>query len=172
MHSLYGEIAPVNKQNEHLTDRKKEMLGLSPLNIAFHMADLSEFSNTVSPPSDIPDYIKEKTNEKIKLEQEIGKLKAQIENKRRRRVLRGTALEDGRITSFRLKWYTDLSEQLRKYGIPVHDISKLAKLVDNISQYDYDVEKVINEFSDPCMIDMQDQLQITQQLLLLFSSPS
>jgi hypothetical protein len=63
-------------------------------------------------------------------------------------MLRDTALEDGRITTFRLKWYTDLSEELRKYGIPVHDISKLVKLVNNIRQYDYDVGKVINEFSN------------------------
>jgi predicted transcriptional regulator len=47
-----------------------------------------------------------------------------------------------------LKWYTHLSEQLRKYGIPVYDISKLVKLVDNIRQYDYNIEKVTNEFSD------------------------
>jgi hypothetical protein len=63
-------------------------------------------------------------------------------------LLRDTALEDARITSFRLKWYTDLSEELRKYGIPVHDISKLVKFVNNIGEYDYDVEKVINEFSN------------------------
>ena len=37
---------------------------------------------------------------------------------------------------------------MRKYGIPVHDISKLVKLVNNIRQYDYDVEKIINEFSN------------------------
>ena len=127
-------------------------IGLSPQNIAFHLADLLEFSNTALPLSKIPDYINEKTNEKIKLEQEIEKLKAQIETLREQKedaeLLRDTALEDARITSFRLKWYTDLSEQLRKYGIPVHDISKLVKLVNNVRQYDYDAEKVINEFSD------------------------
>ena len=104
------------------------------------------------PLSKIPDYIKEKTNEKIKLDQEIEKLKAQVQTLREQKedaeLIRDTALEDARITSFRLKWYTDLSEELRKYGIPVHDISKLVKLVNNIRQYDYDVEKVINEFSN------------------------
>ena len=104
------------------------------------------------PLSKIPDYIKEKTTEKRKLEEEIEKLKAQIETLREQKedaeLLRDTALEDARITTFRLKWYTDLSEELRKYEIPVHDISKLVKLVNNIRQYDYDVEKVINEFSN------------------------
>ena len=127
-------------------------IGLSPQNIAFHLTDLLEFSNTALPLSKIPDYIKEKTTEKGKLEEEIEKLKAQIETLREQKedaeLIRDTALEDARITSFRLKWYTDLSEELRKYGIPVHDISKLVKLVNNVRQYDYDVEKVINEFSN------------------------
>jgi hypothetical protein len=48
----------------------------------------------------------------------------------------------------KIKWYTDLREGLRKYGIPIDEISKLVKLVNNIRHYDYDVEKVINEFSD------------------------
>ena len=116
------------------------------------MADLLEFSNNVLPLSKIPDYIKEKTDEKIKLEQKIEKLKSQIERLREQKedaeLIRDRALEDARTTSFRLKWYTDLSEQLRKYGIPVYDISKFVKLVDNIRQYDHGVEKLINEFSD------------------------
>ena len=96
--------------------------------------------------------LKRRRLRKESLEEEIEKLKAQIETLREQKedaeMLRDTALEDARITSFRLKWYTDLSEELRKYGIPVHDISKLVKLVNNIRQYDYDVEKVINEFSN------------------------
>jgi hypothetical protein len=127
-------------------------IGLSPQNIAFHLTDLLEFSNTALPLSKIPDYIKEKTTEKRKLEEETENLKAQIQTLREQKedaeLIRDTALEDARMTSFRLKWYTDLSEELRKYGIPVHEIPKLVKLVNNIRQYDYDVEKVINEFSD------------------------
>jgi hypothetical protein len=52
------------------------------------------------------------------------------------------------MTSSVLKWYSDLREELRKYGIPIHDISKFAKLVNNIRQYDYDARKVIDKFSD------------------------
>ena len=37
---------------------------------------------------------------------------------------------------------------MRKYGISVDDIPKLAKLVNSLKQYEYDVEKVINEFSN------------------------
>jgi hypothetical protein len=62
-------------------------------------------------------------------------------------LLRNTIL-DGRITSYRLKWYSDLKAELGKYGIPVEDISILAKLVNNIREYDYDARKIINEFLD------------------------
>ena len=102
------------------------------------------------PLSKIPDYIKEKNDEKIKLKEEIEKLKAQIETLREQKkdteLLHNTALEDGRITSFKLKWYSDLKAELGKYGIPVDDISRLAKLVNNIKEYDYDAGKIINEF--------------------------
>lgn len=133
--------------NESNAEQNAKRYYLFDYDLSTLQSDLEEILRT-----QIPDYIKEKTNEKIKLEQEIEKLKAQIETLREQKedaeLIRDEALGDTRITSFRLKWYTDLSEELRKYWIPVHDISKLVKLVDNIRQYDYDVEKVTNEFSD------------------------
>jgi hypothetical protein len=47
-----------------------------------------------------------------------------------------------------LKWYSDLRAELRKYGIPVDDISKFAKAVNGMREYGYDVGKVISEFSE------------------------
>ena len=52
-------------------------IGLSPENICSYLADLLEFSKTVSL-SKIPDYIKEKKNEKVKLEEEIENLEVLI----------------------------------------------------------------------------------------------
>ncbi|MFY9870455.1 MAG: helix-turn-helix domain-containing protein, partial [Candidatus Nitrosopolaris sp.] len=127
-------------------------IGLSPENISSYLVDLLEFSKTVLPFSKIADYVKEKTNEKGKLEEEIEKLKEQIETlqlqKSDSESLHDIALENERMTSSVLKWYSDLREELRKYGIPIHDISKFAKLVNNIRQYDYDARKVIDKFSD------------------------
>ena len=57
-------------------------------------------------------------------------------------------LQQERITSYDLKWYSDLRVELRKYGIPIDDTPKFAKIVDNIREYGYDTGKVINEFSD------------------------
>jgi hypothetical protein len=43
------------------------------------------------------------------------------------------------MTAADLKWYSNLKAELRKYGIPVDDISKFAKAVNGIREYGYDV---------------------------------
>jgi DNA repair exonuclease SbcCD ATPase subunit len=116
------------------------------------LADLLEFSKTVMPLSKIPDYVKEKTTEKRKLEEEIEMLKAQIETLQQQKEdaqsLRDIALQDEGMISSELRTYISLRKELRNYGIPVDDISKFAKLVNNIKEYGYDVGKVIQEFAD------------------------
>ena len=52
------------------------------------------------------------------------------------------------MTASDIQWYSDLKAELEKYGIPVDDISKFAKIVDGIKQYGYDLDKVLNEFSN------------------------
>jgi hypothetical protein len=65
-----------------------------------------------------------------------------------RQFLRDQALQDERMTATGLRWYSDFKAELRKYDIPVDDISKFAKAVNGIRQYGYDVGKVIREFSE------------------------
>jgi len=126
-------------------------LGLTPENIAFHLRDLLEFSTSgVIPFSQIPNYLKQKTGEKEKLEQEIKNLEWKIGmltlEQSDRQFLRDQALQDERMTAADLKWYSNLKAELRKYDIPVDDISKFAKAVNGIRQYGYDVGKVIRDF--------------------------
>ncbi len=128
-------------------------LGLLPENIASHLKDLLEFSTTDAIPfSQIPNHIKQKVEQKQKLEKETKRLKAQIEilnlEKSYSESVRDQALQDERMTAIELKWYSDLKAELRKYGIPVDDTSKFAKALNGIRQYGYDVGKVISEFSD------------------------
>jgi hypothetical protein len=115
------------------------------------LADLLEFSKTVLL-SKIPDYVKEKTNEKLKLEEEIENLEVQIEilqeDKSHAESLCDKALQDEKMTSSVLKWYSELREELRGYRIPVDDIQKFVKLVNNLEQSEYNVEKLINELSN------------------------
>jgi hypothetical protein len=128
-------------------------LGLTPENIASHLKDLLDFSTTDAIPfSQIRNYVKQKADEKEKLEQEIKKLEWKIEmltlEQSDRQFLRDQALQDERMTATDLKWYSNLKAELRKYDIPVDDISKFAKAVNGIRELGYDVGKVIREFSD------------------------
>src|SRR5436309_3896225 len=128
-------------------------VGLPPENIASHLKDLVDFSTTNAIPfSQIPNYIKQKIEEKEKLEKEVKKLKAQREilnlQKSYSEFVRDKALQDQRMTAAELKWYSDLRAELRKYGIPVDDIPKFAKAVNGMREYGYDVGKVISEFSN------------------------
>ncbi|HET7283110.1 MAG TPA: hypothetical protein VFI70_00345 [Nitrososphaeraceae archaeon] len=128
-------------------------VGLPPENIASHLKDLVELSTTTNMPfSQIPNRIKQKADEKEKLEKEIKKLKAHKEilnlQKSYSESVRDQALQDERMTAAELKWYSDLRAELRKYGIPIDNIPKFAKAVNGLRQYGYDVGKVISEFSD------------------------
>jgi hypothetical protein len=126
-------------------------LGMAPKSIAPLLTDLLEFSKIV-PFSKLPDYIQQKTQEKEKLEQEIDKMKDQklklVVEKAEFEGLRDLALRDQRITSNELKSYSELKEELRKYGIPVQDISKLARMVNGVRQYGYNGQNLINELSN------------------------
>ncbi|MGB8023165.1 MAG: hypothetical protein WCF06_02465 [Nitrososphaeraceae archaeon] len=132
-------------------------LGVSPDNVASHIKDLLEFSkntnnNNAVPLSQISDFIQQKTNEKKKLEQEIQTLKDEIKTLNEEKLdsehRRASALQNENMTAVELKSYSDLKEDLRQYGIPIHDVSKFAKAVLGISQKGYDVGKVIEEFSE------------------------
>jgi len=146
-------------------------VGLTPENIASHLKDLLELSTTNIPFSQIPNYVKQKTEEKEKLEKEIKKLKAQKEilnlQKSNSESVRDQALQDERMTAAELKWHSDLRAELRKYGIPVDDISKFAKAVNGMREYGYDVDKVISEFSESQSLEtrrkmLQDSVRMLQ----------
>jgi predicted nucleic acid-binding Zn-ribbon protein len=131
-------------------------LGVSPDNVASHIKDLLEFSkntnNNAVPLSQISDFIQQKTNEKKKLEEEIQTLKDEIKTLNEEKLdsehRRASALYEENMTAIELKSYSDLKEKLGQYGIPIHDVSKFAKAVRGIGQKDYDVGKVIEEFSE------------------------
>jgi len=126
-------------------------LGVTPENIALCLTDLLEFSKSI-PISEIPHYIDQKKQEKMKLEGEIERLKEQMEDLKAQKSiaeeLRDIALHNEKMTTANLKYYSDIREELKKYGIPVDDISQLAKVVNGIRRYGYDIQKVAEEFSN------------------------
>jgi hypothetical protein len=129
------------------------IFGLVPERIAFYITNLLEFSQTVPLPQ-IPEYIQQKRQEKEKLEQEIQIMEEKVKKLQKEKSdserLCNSALEESRITKENLKWYSDIKEELEKrYGIPVDDISKLASIVNQVSQlFGYDASKVVYALSN------------------------
>ena len=72
----------------------------------------------------------------------IGEEKSKSEHRR------AYALYEEHFTNGELKSYSDLKQELGRYGVPIYDIPKFAKVVRGISQKDYNVEEFIEEFSD------------------------
>jgi hypothetical protein len=139
-------------------------IGLSPDNIALHIKDLIEFSkangngdnndnshHTFSL-SQISEFIQQKADEKKRFEQEIQTLKSQIktldEEKSNSEHRRAQALYEEHLTNGELKSYSDLKQELGRYGVPTYDIPKFAKVIRETSQKGYDVGQIIEEYSD------------------------
>jgi myosin heavy subunit len=62
------------------------------------------------------------------------------------------------MTAAELKWYSDLKAELGRYGVPIDDTSKLAPIINGISQYVYEVDKVLQAFSDVDSLAAQHKL--------------
>jgi hypothetical protein len=145
----------------HIYD-KCNKLGLQPDKIAYYIDELLKFSKDV-PLSQITEHIKQKTNDKSKLEKDIEELQDRIkqlqEEKLAAEELRNVSLENEKMTASELKWYSDLKRELKnKYGIPIENVSMFAKAIHGVGQYDYDVDKIISEFSDLENLKKQFQL--------------
>ena len=154
-------------------NRCKE-IGLSADNIDIYLQGLLEFSKTsgmsLLPISKIADYLREKTEEKIELENQIEDLKQEIQELNSEwsasKKLRDDALQQQKMTAVDLQWYSDLKAHLSKHMIPVDDVAKFAKTVDGIKQYGYDVNNVVNEFSNLEILKLkQNNLQESVQSL-------
>jgi hypothetical protein len=131
--------------------RRSVDLGLTPQNIASYLRDLLEFSNTLVF-SQIPAFLEQKKQEKDLLEKKVQELKddtvlLQLEKSDSQNLLQ-IAKADYNTTTQQLEWYSALKEELAKYGIPVDDISHLARVVDGVRALGYDPVKITNEISN------------------------
>ena len=126
-------------------------LDLQPDKIAYYLDELLKFSKDMSL-SQIPDYIKQKTNEKSKLEKDIEELQEKIkqleEEKLAAEELLNASLENESRTSFILTWYSNLKTELNKYKIPLEDVSLFVKAIRGLGEYGYDIDKIIAELSE------------------------
>jgi hypothetical protein len=153
------------------TYNKCKNLELTPENIAYYLSDLLEFAKSV-PFSKITDYIQQKTDKKENLEQEIKNLEDNIDflkaEKSNYEAFRDSALEDMKLTKEELRSYSSLKEELGKYGIPVDDVTKLSQIVKGIRQYGYNVQNLVEDFSNLQLLKAQfktyrEQIPILEQ---------
>lgn len=90
--------------------------------------------------------------QKTGLERQMEGLRQQVEDLDSERSaiknLRVEALQQQKNDCLRLQWYSDLKAELGGYGIPVEDISRLAKTVSGIREQNYDANRVVTEFSN------------------------
>ena len=126
-------------------------LDLQPDKIAYYLDELLKFSKDI-PLSQIPYYIKQKTNEKSKLEKDIEELQEKTKQLEQERLaseeLNNASLENGSRTASILAWYLKLKTELDRYKIPLEDVVLFAKAVRGLGEYGYDVDKIIAEFSE------------------------
>jgi predicted acetyltransferase len=127
--------------------------GLCSEEFAELIKDMVEFSEANAVPlSEISEHIRQKGNEKNRLEEEIREMRAELkalEDEKVASVLRrDTALHEENMTRAQIESYSDLREELKSFGLYIDDLSKFTNLVHGLSQMGYDVGKVVNEFSD------------------------
>jgi hypothetical protein len=126
-------------------------LDLQPDKIAYYLDELLKFSKDMSL-SQIPDYIKQKTNEKSKLEKDIEDLQEKIKQLKEEKLaaeeLYNASLENESRTTSILAWYLKLKTELDRYKIPLEDVSLFVKSVSRLAQYGYDTDKIIAESSE------------------------
>ena len=125
---------------------------MTPENIASNLQSLIKLSKDILV-AKIPEYIEEKKKAITKLDGEIKLLK---ENKEGLEIetsavrgLHNAATEDEKITVIMLTEYLNLKAELKMYGLSIEeDIPKLVQIVHGIKRYEYDINKVLSDYSD------------------------
>src|SRR6476660_2917440 len=70
------------------------------------------------------------------------------------------------MTTEKLRWISHLKLELDKHNIPLNDLERFVKVIVGINNYGYDVNRVINKFSDLIRLDAEkDSLELAVQNL-------
>jgi DNA-binding CsgD family transcriptional regulator len=139
---------------------------LTPEHIASNLKELVKLSKDI-PFAKIPEYIEKKKNEITKLEEDIQTLKEKKEGSEVETSvandLRDAALENEKTTVAELGEYSNFKTELRKCGLSIEeDIPKFVQVVYGIKQYEYDVNKVLSDYSDEQIKQIKRDLLINQ----------
>jgi hypothetical protein len=96
---------------------------------------VSHLSRSESIPlEDIEVHVKQKEEEKQRVEQEIEQVRA--------------ILEDSNVDIHTITDYTHLRDELIKHGLSIEEPDRLLTILNNIKHYRYDPKKIVAEFSN------------------------
>ena len=128
-----------------------ELLEVSPNDIAGYLNEIIKISEIVFP-SKIPEYLEKKGKEIRIIDQEYNDKKEKLH------VLEAEISEcenhleklseTERISLETIQWHNNLRQKLEQKGIPVNDIDIFVKCIEGIKKQNYNVEKIVNKYSD------------------------
>jgi hypothetical protein len=105
---------------------------IPPENVVRCVNQLYEISRTeLIPLHEVPIYIQKKLEEKQKIEEQIKEADALLQNKN--------------VSIETINEHLKLNEELDKYGLSTHDISKLLNLLINSKRYGFDGKEIASK---------------------------
>ena len=157
-------------------ERSMKVSGLTADKIGSYLEDLFEFSDedddnggNIPKLSEISYYIEQKKNEKRALKKDIQNLQKQKkiseEEASYANELRDAALENEKTTVTELRESSNFKAELRGFGLSssiVDDPRKLVRVIYGIKQREYDVDKVLSEYSDIEFMQVKRDILSTQ----------
>jgi hypothetical protein len=86
------------------------------------------------PPNQLPNYVRQKLEEKQKIEEQIQEV--------------GAVLQTKNVKAKAINEHVKLTEKLDKHGLSTADVNKLVKLVVNAKRYGFDAKKFVAKLSN------------------------
>jgi hypothetical protein len=132
-HNYIKKLGATEEQIESLISNLLEgARSLPPEKTADLVNQLFELSESESiPPIEVPSYLKAKTKEKKRLEEEIQKA--------------GAILEEENVDIQIIEEYKKLKNELKKYGLSIENPRRFASILQAIDQIGYNPRKIIRE---------------------------
>ncbi len=136
--------------------------GVTPEKSAEIVSQLFEISKSESIPLDeIPDYVRQKLQEKGRLDTEVDIQQRQIQNLK---VEADTLLQQNNLTMQNIGSYLALKHELANVGIPEADIDGATNVIRNFHQQGFDANKIVQQASTTMSLE-QEVIDLSNQCL-------
>ena len=119
-------------------------IGLQPEYIAYNTKQILDLTGS-TPLSQIPSYIREKTNEKRKLEENITRLG---DEELAAKAALHQALNEKKVSLAELEQFSNLKFELDKLGISLEDVQHFVRTIQGVRQLGYSVDSIARVVSN------------------------